>query len=162
MVAQIGDMIGSHKNLSVNFGIYSGKGKVVTLRKDFKGAHVVEIDLGEFAGRTGDIYVDTTNEPLFEPAEIVGRAKSMIGLDKLPHFISNSDSFASWAKTGMPRNSMYKVGRDASLSMLNALLQRPVKEYVKLSMTDLRNSSPAIDKRLKDSVKSIYDKIHRK
>lgn len=156
-----GDMIGARKNCSVKFGIYAGDGKVICLEKGLRGASVKEMDLGQFIGMTGSAFIDNTDNAMFEPLEIVARARSLEGIQPLPKFITNPESFASWAKTGAPRNSLYKAGREASVGLLNAFLQKPVKEYVKLARKDVALKSPIYEKRFKQDVKNIYNKLNK-
>jgi len=162
MNIQIGDMIGIRKSFNVIFGIYEGKGKIIYFDKTLKGGVVKEADIGQIAGGLGSPFIDTKEEPLFEPAEIVARAKSMIGVTPVPKFITSSESFASWAKTGCPRSTMKQVGRDMSIGLLNAFLQKPVKEYVDLTREDLLANRPTRDAKFKQDVRYIYNKFNRK
>lgn len=161
MKYQPGDMIGARKNCSVKFGIYAGDGKVICMEKGLRGASIKEMDLGQFIGMTGNAFIDQTDDAMFEPLEIVARARSLEGINPLPKFITNPESFASWAKTGAPRNSLYKAGREVSVGLLNAFLQKPVKEYVKLAKDDIALNSPKYKKRFEQDVKNIYNKLNK-
>jgi len=161
MTYQPGDMISVRKNCSVNFGIYAGGGRVLCLEKTLRGAVVKDIDIGEFIGPTGSAHIDQTDDAAFDPLEVVARARSLEGMQPIPKFITNSESFATWAKTGAPRNSLYKAGREASVGLLNAFLQKPVKEYVKLARTDVALKSPKYEKQFKQDVKNIYNKMNK-
>jgi hypothetical protein len=150
-----GDMLGVRKAFSVVYGIYAGKGKVIVFNPLAKGSlRVTEKDLGDFIGATGNAFIDTREEPSFDDEEVVARAKAFVGTEgKLPKFFTNSESFAMWAKTGHPSNTLMTIGKDISVDILNRLISKPIRKYLEESKTDtLRRIN---EKAFKAEVKSL-------
>ena len=150
-----GDMIGVRKTFTVTYGIYAGDGKVIVFNPLAKGSlRVTERDLGDFIGATGSAFIDNREEPAFPDDEVVARARAFVGTDaKLPKFFTNSESFALWAKTGHPSNTLMKVGRDIGVDLLNNLIAPPVRKYVNTTKGKILHEMN--DRELQRKVKSL-------
>lgn len=106
-------------------GIYVGDGKVVHyagLARSWHPGPVEEVSLAQFAcGHP--IRVRLCNNPQFDPAEVVSRARSRIGENRYRVLANNCEHFCEWCLRGRGRSSQVEVLRSRPQQIAISMLK---------------------------------------